>query len=148
MSDKRKRLPAFPLLGWIRRSSCLLPLSDERSEKVSLYSALARLYLFRRQSLWLLLQIVIEGCWHFLSVRPVPLGISGHLTLALIFLCCFDAPVISQHVFTSGHRILILCIYTQAFAFYHILCHLCHCLVSRPCYPKGTHTVYQVPNFG
>ena len=124
LSDKRKQLPAFPLLGWIRRSSCLLPLSDERSVKVSLYSALARLFLFRRQSFWLLLQIelkVVDS--FFLSVRPVPLGISGYPTFTLISLFCFDTPVISQHVFTSGHKSLSCALHTG-------ICFLSHPLPS------------------
>jgi len=58
--NKKERLLALPLLSWIRRSSCLLPLSDERSVKVSLYSALARLYLFRRQPVWLLYKLKMK----------------------------------------------------------------------------------------
>ena len=41
-------------------------------------------------------------------VRSVPLGVSGYPTFTLIALCCFDAPVISQHAFALGHKVPIL----------------------------------------
>ena len=57
-----------------------------------------------------------------------------------------DAPVISQHAFALGQILNPYpAHYTRAFASYHILCRLCHCLALQPCYPLGTHTVYQVP---
>jgi len=79
-SNKKERLLALPLLSRIRESDCSLSLSDERSVKVSLYSALAHIYLFRCQPRNCSKPIAIFGCScksrlkvvnSFINSRPV-----------------------------------------------------------------------------
>lgn len=56
------------LLRRIRESSCLFSLSNKRNVKVSLYSALERLYLFRRQSVSLLCKLRLKVAESFFSI--------------------------------------------------------------------------------
>jgi len=108
--DKKKQLPASPLRRTERKSFPLLRSGASLPLQASAFGCFCKL------------RLKVADI-SFLSVRPVPLGISGYLTLTLIFLCCFDAPVISQHVFTSGHKSLSCALHTS-------ICFLSHPLPS------------------